>query len=84
MSFTVVRKPAAEAMLARIWNAARDRNGVTRAANQIDAVLKRNPRAVGEARSGSKRDYFVAPLAVHYEVVEMDRIVRVPKVWRID
>jgi plasmid stabilization system protein ParE len=84
MSFTVVWKPAAESMLARIWNAARDRNAITRAANQIDAVLKRNPLAVGEARSGSKRVYFVAPLAVHYEALEMDRIVRVLKVWRID
>ncbi len=84
MSYTVVWKPGAEKMLALIWTGASDRKAVTRAADQIDSALKRNPLAAGESRSGEKRVYFVSPLGVHYEVSERDRIVRVLKVWRID
>jgi plasmid stabilization system protein ParE len=43
MIFTVVWIPKAEAMLARIWNAAKDRNAVAKAADRIDELLKRNP-----------------------------------------
>jgi len=82
MIFTVVWIPKAEAMLARIWNAAKDRAAVGKAADRIDALLKRNPLAVGESRSGAIRVLHESPLAVHYEVSELDRLVRVLKVWR--
>jgi plasmid stabilization system protein ParE len=83
MIFTVVWIPKAEAMLARIWNAAKDRAAVAEAADRIDALLKRDPLTVGESRSGSLRVLYSLPLAVHYEVSEMDRLVRVLRVWRV-
>ncbi len=42
MRFTVTSLPAAQNTLAAIWMTATDRNAVTRAANTIDAILKKN------------------------------------------
>jgi hypothetical protein len=83
MKYTVVWKPSAEAMLAHLWNTATDRHAVTRAANQIDLWLQRDPLSQGESRSGSVRVLVVPPLAVHFQVLELDRLVQVLKVWRI-
>jgi hypothetical protein len=82
MIFTVVWILTAEGRLARIWNTAPHRNAVAQAADQIDALLKRDPLGVGESRFGSVRVLHVPPLAVHYDVSEMDRLVRVLRVWR--
>jgi hypothetical protein len=83
MNFTVVWKPSAEAMLAHLWNTAPDQNAVARASDLIDDLLRRDPLRVGEQRSDQLRILIVPPLAVHYEVLEDDCIVRVVKVWRI-
>jgi hypothetical protein len=82
MRYTVVWKPAAEAMLARIWNQAADRQAVATAADTIDASLRQDPEEKGESRSGSIRILIVSPLAVHFRVEEPDRTVYVLKVWR--
>jgi hypothetical protein len=83
MNFTVVWKPSAEAMLAHLWNTATDRGAVARAANQIDTLLARDPLSQGESRSGSLRITFVRPLAVHFKVLQQQRVVQVLKVWRV-
>ncbi len=83
MNLTVVWQPTAEATLADLWNNAPDRAAVTRAANTIDALLKRDPLGVGESRTDNLRVLFVPPLAVDYEVLEDDCLVRVLKVWRV-
>jgi hypothetical protein len=59
------------------------RAAITQAANQIDALLRHAPLDQGEARNGNRRVTFVAPLAVHYEVLADDCLVQVLKVWRI-
>jgi hypothetical protein len=83
MTFTVVWKPSAEAMLAHLWSTAPDRSAVQRAADAIDAHLRRNPLAVGESRGVFFRLLVVGPLAVHYGVSEDDRLVHVLKVWQV-
>jgi hypothetical protein len=82
MSYTVIWKESAEEMLAEIWMAATDRQAVTEAANTIDSLLKQDPKQQGESRGDRFRIMLVSPLAVHYEVREMDRMVHVLKVWR--
>jgi hypothetical protein len=82
MIYTVVWQPTAEAALATLWNQAFDRAAVAKAADTIDAFLRHDPLSRGESRSKNFRILFVAPLAVHFEVVEKDRIVKVLKVWR--
>jgi hypothetical protein len=82
MSYTVVWKEIAEERLVEIWIAASDRQAVTEAANAIDSLLKQDPEQQGESRGDSLRILFVAPLAVHYEIRPLDRIVQVLRVWR--
>jgi hypothetical protein len=77
MKFTVIWKPKSERGLASIWIAADDRAAVTAAANEIDRVLRSQPLTAGESRSGNIRILVVPPLAVHYEVLEEDRLVNV-------
>ena len=83
MNFTVVWVPSAEARLADLWNTAPDQQAVADAANLIDSLLGRDPLNQGESRSGSFRVLIVPPLAVHYQVLEPDRLVRVLRVWSV-
>jgi hypothetical protein len=83
MTWTVIWDPSAEARLIPLWMTAPDRAAVTRAANEIDARLRRDPLNEGESRSGPYRVLFVPPLGVSYKVSEPDRLVEVLKVWRI-
>jgi plasmid stabilization system protein ParE len=83
MSYTVVWKPAAEKELAQLWTDADDRSAVTAAANEIDRLLKSNPRDQGESRSGSVRVVFLDPLGVFFDVQDEDRLVSVLRVWQV-
>jgi hypothetical protein len=83
MTWTVVWDPSAEARLIHLWMTAPDRAAVTRAADEIDARLRRDPLNEGESRSGPYRVLFVRPLGVYYKVSEPDRLVEVLQVWRI-
>jgi hypothetical protein len=83
MIFTVIWQPSAESMLAHLWNQAQDRAAVAKAADAIDAMLRIDPSSLGESRSEEFRVLFVPPLAVHFQVSEMDRIVKVLKIWQI-
>ncbi len=77
MSYTVLWTPAAEAELARIWLAARDRTSITSASRVADRLLHENPHSQGESREGTIRIMFVRPLALQYKIHEADRVVHV-------
>ncbi|MEX2140526.1 MAG: hypothetical protein WD894_14785 [Pirellulales bacterium] len=82
MSYTVSWTPQAEAELARVWNAARDRAEVTIAAREIDIQLRADPLNAGESRELGTRVFFATPLAVTFHVSIPDRLVRVVDLWR--
>ena len=84
MNYTVVWMPTAEDRLAQAWIDAADRPAVTAAANEMDALLRRDPAAVGESRGEKTRLLIVPPLIALFEVEEEDRLVRVLKVWTTD
>jgi plasmid stabilization system protein ParE len=77
MTYTVVWKPPAERRLAAIWMDTSNRPAVTLAADTIETLLRSDPTAHGEARHGTTRLLVIAPLAVHYDVQDDDRIVNV-------
>lgn len=82
MNFTVTWKPAAENELAELWTTGPDRAAIGAAADQIDVQLRRDPLAVGESRAEPMRILIEPPLAVNYQVNELDRTVWVSDVWR--
>jgi hypothetical protein len=69
-------------MLASLWTMFDDRAAIASAADTIDRLLEQDPHSQGESRYGSRRVMFVEPLGVNYEVHEMDKLVRVLRVWR--
>jgi hypothetical protein len=79
--YTVVWLASAEAELATIWLSATDRDAVSRAAQQIDLLLQREPEEAGESRAEG-RILLIAPLGVAFEVVSQKRLARVLEVWR--
>lgn len=83
MTFTVHWTEAAIQMLAAIWLAAADRNALTVANDEIDAVLREDADTVGRLLYDTVRQYEHPPLGVQFEVVEADRIVFVLSCWLI-
>ena len=76
MSYSVVWTPSAENDLAAAWVASPDHNGITTAAEQIEARLRVDPLRTGESReSNVSRVVILPPLAVLFEVVEDDKRV---------
>jgi hypothetical protein len=71
------------ARLAEIWLAAPDRNSVTAAVNELEAILGRTPLQVGESRGPETRIVIVRPLAAVYEVRERDRLVQILSIIRV-
>lgn len=82
MIWTVVWLDSAQDHLAHLWIYASDRNPVALAANRIDELLRRDPYAVGESRSGVNRVFLEQPLGISYDVSDEDRLVTVLAVWR--
>ncbi|MEX2120853.1 MAG: hypothetical protein WD847_14775 [Pirellulales bacterium] len=82
MKYTVVWRPVAEAELAELWSTATARDAIAIAADDIDAMLARDPLSCGESRRASTRILVVAPLAALYSVSEDDQLVAVLAVWR--
>ncbi len=82
MTWTVTWAPDALEELADLWNNAADRRAVSKAADVIDAWLRRDPYADSESRGANKRIMFVPPLGVAYSVSDLDRLVTVQTVWR--
>ncbi len=81
MIYSVRWKKRAEDDLADIWLKAEDRESISRAACQIDNLLRVQPHTAGESRSEGLRVLLVAPLGATFRVYEQDRIVRVANVW---
>jgi len=82
MIFTAVWNPSSLDELADLWLNAPDRSAVTQAANRIDQLLKQDPYANSESRSGNSRVMIEPPLVVNYEVSDDDCLVTVLGVWR--
>jgi hypothetical protein len=84
VNYAVVWQPTAVNQLAELWSEADDRAALTRATDHIDAILADRPDDVGESRAGNRRLVIEPPIAVFYEVVEPDKLVRVLRVqpWR--
>ncbi len=70
MSYTVFWKRHAEDQLAEIWSAANDRSAITKAADEIDDLLRHRPSAEGQSRPDGRRIMFSFPLGVLYRVIE--------------
>jgi hypothetical protein len=81
MRFSLTWDEAAQGELADIWMYAPDRQDVTRAANEIDRLLRLRPLVVGE-EFGTDRTLAVPPLEVLYTVSPDDCRVWVRSVWR--
>jgi plasmid stabilization system protein ParE len=79
MRYTVVYLSPAEEKLADIWTHAGNRQAVTRAANQIDRLLKFSAERQGEEHPEGRR-LVVEPLAVVFRVLPDDRLVQVIEV----
>lgn len=77
MTYTVIWVPAALAQLAALWNAATNRDAVTKASHRIDRLLEVDPETAGEERPPSRRILFDPPLGVIFEVDLTAREVRV-------
>lgn len=67
----------------RIWMAANStcRQEITRASNQLDAVLKHDPVGNSESRREDERVLFIYPLAATIEIDVAKRVVWVLNVW---
>ena len=81
MKYTVLWTRSAEQELAGLWLRAANRSAVTRAATEADELLRDDPSARGESRTGPVRIMFVPPLGIEFEVSEDDRAVYVLTVW---
>jgi hypothetical protein len=83
MKFTVIYRLSAENQLAELWNGAPDRGAITRAADEIDRRLAKDPHREGESRTETTRILFVRPLAVLFEISDADRMVHVLRFWPV-
>lgn len=81
MTFTVVWAPAAEKELAAIWLAAKDRDRLTAMASVLESLLRVAPQLLGESRDDNRRIILHGGLAIVYEVVLEDRLVRILALW---
>jgi hypothetical protein len=82
MTFTVLWSQNAEDKLALLWLSSTDRQAVTDAADNIDAILRRQAETAGESRPMGRRILHETPLGVIYSVSHDDRMVLVLDVWR--
>jgi hypothetical protein len=84
MNYTVLWMPIAEQRLAAIWTNATDRTDVTRAAHEIDQILRFRPEEAGESRPNDVRILLEKPLGILFTVSPLDRCVSVLTVWRFE
>lgn len=71
----------AQQRLAAVWLASDNRNGVTRATDEIDNTLERFPASAGECLFDTVRELEEPPLSVEFEVLEEEKKVVVMNVW---
>jgi hypothetical protein len=78
--YTVIWHPSCEADLAEFWLASPDPGQITRAADELDVLLQRNPGRQGVDLHEGLRVTTVPPLKIVFSVSEKDRLVQV---WKI-
>ena len=76
MVYTLTYTPSAQDDLALVWVNAPDRQAVADASDRIDRELRVDPDLKGQPQE-DHRVYVHYPLAVAYEVIPDDRLVRV-------
>lgn len=81
MTYTVVWGSSAEGELASLWLAAKNRDQVTAMVAVLDGLLRTTPEVLGESRSHNRRILLHGGLAVVYEIIPEDSLVRVLAVW---
>jgi hypothetical protein len=81
MKFTVVWNRLAERELAAIWLNSGRRTELTRAADRIERLLRRDPQNQGVPSVHETRMLLVPPLGVTFAVYVDDRRVEVLDVW---
>jgi hypothetical protein len=77
MTYTVTYTPFAEYQLADIWLRAKNRQQVTDAADQIEAMLRSNAEGVGRLRPDGLHSVIKPPLGYTFEVMPDDCMVKV-------
>ena len=77
MNWTVVWQPRALDYLAELWAEHPKRTEIAAATDAVDAELRRNPLAYGEARDEDRRIAFESCVSVLFAVSADDRIVYV-------
>jgi len=82
MKYSIVWQSRAEQDLAALWLSASDRSEINSACNRIEQLLQNRPATVGEWLYGTTRVLIVVPLAVAFDVIEDDKVVRVLTIWR--
>ncbi len=82
MRYTVGWLPGAVDELARIWSEAVDRQAVSRAADQIEVLLRTSSQVRGDNGEGIY-EFTVFPLTVIFEVSPDDRKVTVLEVFHL-
>ena len=80
--FTVVWHGDAMNLLAEIWLRGSDRPQVSDAANEIDRLLRIDPHVRGRQYQPRARCLTIPPLQVFFEVLDLDRLVRIAHVRR--
>jgi hypothetical protein len=80
MKWTVTYRPSADEQLAELWLNATDRQAISSASNAIARQLASDPLIAGESREDNLRILIEPPIAVIYDVSELDRLV---SVWSV-
>ena len=81
MPFQVIWSPGALRQLAALWNAASNRNEITRAQHRIDVALARDPKSAGRELSEGLWRIDDPPLVAFYEINDFHKILRVTDVY---
>lgn len=82
MKYTVVFTELADDELAAAWVQSTNRKAVTDIANQLEALLSRDPLNAGESRDTSlNRIIWGDPIGMTFEVIPDDYNVIVHSVW---
>ena len=64
MKSTVLWKPQAERTLLKLWLESSHRVVLTKAAEEIESLVRQRPESIGESRELGRRWLFVEPLGV--------------------
>jgi hypothetical protein len=83
--YTVIWRTAAEEEFKQLWNRTDDPGLILNSARRLEAKLQRDPENVGESRGAD--DFCIAfesPLGINFWLRELDKVVYIVRVWRID